>query len=183
MQPVGDLAGQLHRLGATHRADLQWQVLLDGPGRGRDSGVAVEVALEVDRALVEEGAHDVVGLAQASDRSCPAPLDAVLLEHRDVADPEHDLGPAVAELVERGCELSDVGRLPHVDRRDAGAEADPLGALGEGGEQQPGILVVDLVGAVAGVVAEPVGQRSRIEQLLRRLLGQHLEAEEHAGSA
>ncbi len=157
MQAVGDLAGQLHRLGAPHRADLQRQVLLHRPGRGRDSGVVVEIPLEVDRTLVEEHAHDVVGLAQASDRSRPAPLDAVLLEHRDVADPEHDLGPTVAQLVERGCELSDVGRLPHVDRRDAGAEPDPLGALGECAKQQPRILVVDLVGAVAGVVAKPVG--------------------------
>lgn len=62
-------------------------MLLHGPGRSRDSGVAVEIALEVDRTLVEEGALDLVGLAQADDRSCPAPLDAVLLEHRDVADP------------------------------------------------------------------------------------------------
>jgi hypothetical protein len=100
-----------------------------------------------------------------------------LLEHRDVADPEHDLGATVAQLVERGCELSHVGRLAHVDRRDAGTEPNPLGALGECCEQQPGVLVVDLVGAVAGVVAEPVGQRSRIEQLACRLLGQHLEAE------
>ena len=71
--------------------------------------------------------------AQASDRRYRA-IDAVLLEHRGVADPEHDLGPPFAQLVERGCELSDVGRLPHVDRRDAGAESDPPGALGDGGK-------------------------------------------------
>jgi hypothetical protein len=123
----------------------------------------------------------VVGLAQASDRSGPAPLDAVLLEHRDVADPEHDLGPAVAQLVERGRELSHVGRLPHVDRRDAGPESDPLGALSEGGKQQPRVLVVDLVGAVAGVVAEPICERGRFQELGRRLLGKHLEAEQHRG--
>jgi aryl-alcohol dehydrogenase-like predicted oxidoreductase len=49
------------------------------------------------------------------------------------------------------------------------------------GEQQARVLVVDLVGAIAGVVAEPISQGSGIEQLLRRLLGQHLEAEKHAG--
>jgi len=43
--------------------------------------------------------------------------------------------------------------------------------------------VVDLVGAVAGVVAELIGEHTGVKKLLQRLLGQHLEAEEHAGSA
>jgi len=70
----------------------------------------------------------------ASNRPRPAPLDAVLPEHCDVADPENDLGPTVAQLIERGRELRDVGRLAHIDRRDAGAEADPLRSLSEGGK-------------------------------------------------
>ena len=124
----------------------------------------------------------MVGLAQTSDRPCPAPLDTVLLEHRDVADSEHDLGPTIAQLVERRCKLSHVGRLPHVDRRDAGAESNPLGALGEGREQQPGILVVDLVGAVAAVIAQPISERDSFQEFRRRLLRKHLEAQQHAAS-
>ena len=123
MQAVGDLAGQLHRLGAAHRTDLQRQVFLHGPGCRRHAGVAVEVTLEVDRALVEDRPHHLVRLAQAGDRTRPTPLDAVLLEHRDVADAEHDLGAPAAQLVERGRQLSDVGRLPHVDRSHARARA------------------------------------------------------------
>ena len=181
MQSVGDLAGQLHRLGATHRAHLQRQVFLHRTGCRRHPGVAVEVALEVDRALVEDRSHHLMRLAQPGDRTSSTPLDAVLLEHRDVADPEHDLGAPAAQLIERGSELSDIGRLPHVDRRHAGAESDPLGALRRGGEQKPGVLVVDLVGAVTPVVAEPIRERDRVQKLGRRLLGKHLEAQQHAG--
>jgi hypothetical protein len=109
-------------------------VLLHGPGCGGHAGVAVEVTLEVDRAIVEDCSHHLVRLPQAGDRTVPTPLDAVLLEHRDIADAEDDLGAPAAQLVERRCELSDVGRLPHVDGRHARTEPDPLGALRGGGE-------------------------------------------------
>jgi hypothetical protein len=111
VQAVGDLASELHRLGTPHRADLQRQVLLDGTGRRGDALVTVEIAREVDRALVEDGAHHLMRLPQPTDRARSAPLDAVLLEHRDVADPEHDLRAAAAELVQRGSQLGDVGGL------------------------------------------------------------------------
>ena len=39
--------------------------------------------------------------------------------------------------------------------------------------------MVDLVGAVTGVVAEPVGRRDCIHELRHRLLGKHLEADSH----
>ena len=158
-------------------------MFLHGTGRRRDARVAVEIPVEVDRALVEDGSHHLVGLPQTGDRAGSSPLDAVLLEHRDVADAEHDLGAPPTEFVERGGELGNVGRLPHVDRRDAGAEPDALRALGGGGEQEPGVLVVDLVGAVTGVVAEPVGHRDRIQELGRGLLGKQLEAEEHEAAS
>ncbi|MEA2495403.1 MAG: hypothetical protein QOJ29_3314 [Thermoleophilaceae bacterium] len=181
MQAVGDLARQLHRLGAAHRADLQRQVFLDWTGCRRHAGVAVEVALEVDRALVENRPHHLVSLAKPGDRPGSTPLDAVLLEHRDVADAEDDLGTPAAQLVECRCELSDVGRLPHIDRRHARPEPDPLRALRGGSEQEPCVLVVDLVGAVARVIAKLVRKLDRSQKLGSWLLGKHLEAEQHAG--
>ena len=96
MQAIGNLTGQLHRLWATHGAYLQRQVFLHWAGCRRHAGVAVEVALEVDRALVEDRSHHLVRLAQAGDRTGSTPLDAVLLEHRDIADAEDDLGAPAA---------------------------------------------------------------------------------------
>jgi hypothetical protein len=48
-----------------------------------------------------------------------------------------------------------------------------------GREEQPGVLVVDLVGAIAAVVAELIGERDGVEQFFRPLLGEHLEADPH----
>ena len=121
-----------------------------------------------------------MSLAQARDRAGPAPSDAVLLEHGEVADAQDHLGAAAAQLIERGSKLSDIGRIAHVDRGDAGTEADPLGSARRGREHHPGILVVDLVGAVAGVVAELVRQLRRPEELLHRLLRDQLQAHLHA---
>jgi hypothetical protein len=65
VQAVGDLAGQLHRPRTTHRADLERKVFLHGTRCRGHAGVAVEVALEVDRGVVEDGSHHLVRLAQA----------------------------------------------------------------------------------------------------------------------
>src|SRR5436305_894421 len=114
-------------------------------------------------------------------RSCSAGgLDGVLLEQRDISDAKDDLCASAAQLVQRGGKLSDVGRLAHEDRRNAGSESDPLGAMRGGREQKPRVLEVDFVGAVAPVVAEPIRERNRIQKLGYRLLGEHLEAEQHA---
>ena len=179
---VGDLPRKLHRLGTAHGADLQRQVLLDRPGCGADAGIGVEVAGEVDRALVENRAHDLVCLAQVGNRTCALPLHPILLQHCDVADPEDDLGPPIAELVEGRGQLRDVGRVAHVDGRDARSQPDSLGLPRAGGEQHPAVLVVDLVGAVAAVEPQFVGNPDRIQKLMGWLLGQHLKACQHEPS-
>jgi hypothetical protein len=95
MQTIGDLAGQLHGLGTSHSADLQRKLFLNRTSCRGDTGLAVELAPEVDRPPVEEGAHHAVRFTQARDWARSTPLDDVLLEHRDVADPKDDLGAAV----------------------------------------------------------------------------------------
>src|SRR5215207_9824537 len=115
MQPVGDLARELHRLGATHRSELERNALLHGPRSGRHARVTEEVSVEVDRALVEQFTDDATRLAQPRDRASAAPLDPVLLEHREIADPHDDLDPAAAELVQRGGKLSDIRGITQVD--------------------------------------------------------------------
>jgi len=78
------------------------------------------------------------------------PLDPVLLERGEIPHTQDDLGAAAAQLVERGGKLSDMGRIAHVDRGGTRTETDPFGPARRGHEQQPGVLVVNLVGAVAG---------------------------------
>lgn len=121
-----------------------------------------------------------MGLAKSGDRPGATPFHAVLLKHRDVAYSEDDLRATVAELVEGRRQLGHIGRVAYEYRRHAWAEPHIPRRLGRGSEQQPGILMIDLVGAVARVVAELVGDLDRIEKLAGRLLWQHLEAREHA---
>ena len=56
---------------------------------------------------------------------------------------------------------------------------DASSAVRGGGEQKPRILVVDLVAAIARVVAELVGQLDRFQELVRGLLRQQLKAHQH----
>jgi hypothetical protein len=69
-------------------------VVLHGPRGGADARVGEELALEVDRSLVEQCADHAVGIAQPPDRARALPLDPVLRQHGYVPDPEHDLGAA-----------------------------------------------------------------------------------------
>ena len=123
---VGELACELHGFRSAHRAHLQRDALLHRPRCSGDTRVAEEVALEVDRALVEQGADHVDGFAQACDRARPAPLDPVLLERGEVADPQDHLGSAAAQLIERAGKLGDIGRIAQVDGGDTGTETDPF---------------------------------------------------------
>ena len=100
-------------------------------------------------------------------------------EHRDVPDAVDDLGSAAAELVQGRGELGDVGGVAHEDRGHARPEPDALGPRGGGAKDQPRILVVDLVGAVAGVKAELVSAPDRVQELIGRLLRKHLKARQH----
>jgi len=92
---VGDLAREAERAGPLHRTDLERQALLHRPRGREESRVPVELALELDPSVSEEPAHDLVRLPEAGERPGALPADAVLLEHREVADGEDNLGAAV----------------------------------------------------------------------------------------
>jgi hypothetical protein len=151
---------------------------------GREEpGVGVELALEVDRALVEEGAKDVMRLAQPSDRLHPLQPNAVLLQHREVPGREDELGPAVGELVERGDLLRDDGRILEDHVRDLGSHPESGGTARGGRKERPHVLVVRLVGAVAAPEPELVHELDGRERLLQGLLGDQLVAEAHSRSS
>jgi len=183
VQAICHLAGELHRSRAAHRPDLHGDPLLHRPSRRRHASIAEEVTLEVDRPLVEQRTDDLVRFAQPPDRASPAPFDPELLEHRDVADAQDHLGPTAAELVQRGRQLRNVARVTREDRSDARTEADALGPVRSGREQQPSVLVVDLVGAVARVIAQAVRDLDRREQFARGLLGYQLQTDLHGRRA
>src|SRR6266508_904694 len=102
MDAVGDLAGEPERAGPFHRPDLERQRLLYRPRGCEEPRVPVELTLEVDAPVGQEPAHDLMRFAEAGERPGALPLDSVLVEHREVADGEDDLGAAARELVERG---------------------------------------------------------------------------------
>src|SRR5581483_12361465 len=81
-----ELAGELEGLRTAHRADLDRHSLLDRPRGGEQAAVAVELAVEVDRALVEERPQHVMGLAEPGERARGAVSGPVLLEHPEVPD-------------------------------------------------------------------------------------------------
>ena len=85
MHAVGDLARELERSRALHRADLQRDALLHRPRRGPQPGVLEEVPLEVDLAVIEERAHHMHRLTQPRERPPLGPIDVVLLHHHEVA--------------------------------------------------------------------------------------------------
>ena len=89
---------------------------LDRAGEREETAVAVELPLEVDRALVEERAHDMVRLLHARERLDVRPLDPVLREEAEVADREDaSARPPVSSssVAER---LTDECRLAQADR-------------------------------------------------------------------
>ena len=115
---------------ALHGAHLDRDLLLHGPREGVEPVVREEVAVVRDGAVLQERAHDVDRLDQARHRLAVGPVvDAVLVQQPEVARGDDDLRPAVGELVERGHDLADVGRLPQEDVRDVRAEADALGLV------------------------------------------------------
>src|SRR4029453_15986553 len=89
----------------------------------------------------------------------------------EVATRDDRLGAPTRELVEGGDGLGDQRRLSQPGPRQAGSEGDVLGLRRGGGEQQPHVLVPCLVGGVAGVEAELVGQFDRRQRLRQRGVG------------
>jgi hypothetical protein len=75
--------------------------------------------------------------------------------------------------------LGDDRRVLQDDVRHLGAEPDPLRSPGSGREDGPHVLVVSLVGAVAGPEAELVEELDHVQKLVDRLLRQKLVAEPH----
>jgi len=181
VQAICHLAGELHRSRAAHRPDLHGDPLLHRPSRRPHASIAEEVTLEVDRPLVEQRTDDLVRFAQPPDRASPAPFDPELLEHRDVADAQDHLGPTAAELVQRGRQLRIGSRVKigatHGPRRMRSVRSAAAA------KQQPSVLVVDLVGAVARVIAQAVRDLDRREQFARGLLGYQLQTDLHGRRA
>ncbi len=97
----------------------------------------VEVAVEGDRAVVQERADDLHPLDGARQRLHLLPVDAVLRQQPEVATGQDDLGPPAGELVERGGGLGDEGRLAQGHGGDAGPQADLRRLVRRRGEQQP----------------------------------------------
>jgi hypothetical protein len=64
MQPVSDLTGELHRLGAGHRSELERNALLHGPRSGRHTRVTEKLSVKVDRTLIEQLADHAIRLTQ-----------------------------------------------------------------------------------------------------------------------
>jgi hypothetical protein len=64
MHAVGDLAGQLERPRAADGADLQRHMILDRSRSREQSGVAVELPLEVDLSFVQRLCAHVMRFAE-----------------------------------------------------------------------------------------------------------------------
>ena len=148
---VEQLPGDLERARTAHGAQHDRKVLLDRSGEGPEPGVLEVLAIVADGAGVEQRSHDLAGLDDPRQRLHPGRVDAVLGEHRDVAEADHDLGTAVGQLVEGRRHLRDMGRVAEDDVRDVGAHPDPSGLVGCGGEQEPHVLPPRLVDRVGGV--------------------------------
>ena len=100
MNPIGDLAGEPKRARSCHRPDLEWQRLLNRPRGCEQSRVPVELTQKVNAAIGQERAHHLVRFAKTGKRPGALPLDAVLIEQRQVADGENDLGATARKLIE-----------------------------------------------------------------------------------
>ena len=75
------------------------------------------------------------------------------------------------ELVQGGQLLGDQGRVAQDHVGDVGPHADVAGLVGRGREQQPHVLVVDLVDAVAGVEAQVVGGLDHVDRVAKGIVG------------
>ena len=158
VEPVGDLTGELHRPGTaiapvfSGRCSWTGHAVVDPP-------VAVEVTLEVDGALVEEGAHHVVGITQPGDRSRAFPSMPYCSSIAILPIPKTTSARPPLSWSRVAAELGDAGRVP----QQIGETQGPsrlLRALGDGGEKEPGVPVVHFVSAVGGVITETVGRRA-----------------------
>src|ERR1700735_2994855 len=97
-------------------------MLLYRSGHAADARIGIEVTIEVDRAFVENGPHDVMSFAKSSDRPVRAPFHAVLFEHRDIAESEDDLCATATQFVEGCRQLGDVAWIAHQNWRYARAK-------------------------------------------------------------
>jgi hypothetical protein len=68
MDAVGDLACEPKRPRPFHRADLERERFLYRLRGGEECGVAVELPLEIDLSVAQEGAHDLVRFPQTRQR-------------------------------------------------------------------------------------------------------------------
>ena len=82
---VRKLTGDLERLRATHRPHLDGQVLLDRPCEREQSVILEELAIERDRAVVEQCPYYLDALLDPGQRLGPRPVDAVLGQQAKVA--------------------------------------------------------------------------------------------------
>ena len=176
---VGDLAGELEGLRAAHRPDHERETLLHRPGEGEEPAVLVELAVEGDRAVVEERAHDVVRLLDPGERLDLRPVDAVLGEQPEVADREDAFRATARELVQGRKRLAEQRRLTEPDPRQARAEVDSLRLVRGRGEQDPEILVPGLVRRIAGVVPELVRLLDHLDRVGERIVKKCRVAELH----
>jgi hypothetical protein len=90
----------------------------------------------------------------------------VLLEQREVAGAEEELGSPAGELIQGGSLLGDDRRISEDHARDFWPQANPRRSCCCGGEQRPHVLVVRLVGAVAGPEAELLEELDDVEKLV-----------------
>src|SRR4029077_14701072 len=118
------LTGDLEGLRTTHRPDLHRQVLLHWTSEGEQAVVLEELALEGDRALVEEGADHLDGLLDPRQRLGARPLDVVLGEQPEVPARETARAAPAGELVERGRRLGNERRLAENYTGQARSETD-----------------------------------------------------------
>jgi hypothetical protein len=129
--------------------------------------------------MVKDRPYDRNCLAQTRERAGALPGDPVLVEHREVSNPAHDLSAPLRELVPCRGQLRDVRRVTQEDRRHARPQTDLPRARRYRGKDEPDVLVVDLIGAVTGLQPQRVRERDHLKQLVRRLFRQQLQAKTH----
>jgi hypothetical protein len=167
------------------------------PFRSRSSGASTRKAATIRAASRAGPASSAIAPASSNDRgphippsligngSCTGraavkrPVYVVLGEHGEVPGREDELRPPPGELVQRGGLLGDARRVLEDHPADLRAHRQRARAARGGRDERPHVLVVDLVGAVAGPEAEPIHELDRVEQLAQRLFWKKLVAEAH----
>ena len=144
---------------AAHGADLDRQAILDRTGEREQPLVGEELTVEGDRAVVEQGPDDVDALLDPGQRLGVRPVDRRTARAgrscRIRARPRRDRSVS-SSRVAAACAMSVGSRNTTPDR--LGPNRMFVRVLRCGREQQPQVLVPGLVGGVAPVEAQFVGQ-------------------------